>query len=86
MRKNIIAAALLAPALAFAPAAAMAHYCKGYHHHHHHAKAGKGAYGSSKSMKDTTGTRNDAGSQNLDKNTDVNKDTNRNNPSSGTTY
>ncbi len=76
MRKNIIAAALIAPALAFAPAAALAHHCKSYHHHH--AKSNKGgAYGSGKSMKkDTTGSQS-SGSQDYNKNQDLNKDTNR---------
>lgn len=79
MRKNVFAAALIAPAIAFAPAAAMAHYCKGYHHHHHHhhAKADQGAYGSGKSMKsDKTGGEN-TGSQDMNKNLDRNPDTNR---------
>ncbi len=85
MRKNVLAAALIAPALAFAPAAALAHYCKGYHHHHHHhAKADKGAYGSGKKMNnDTTGSQS-SGSQDMNKNQDLNKDTNRS--TGGTTY
>lgn len=79
MRKNILAAALLAPALALAPAAALAHPCKGHHHHHYHHKASKGAYDSSKSMQN-----DNQGSQDLDKKQDLNKDTNRS--SGGTTY
>jgi hypothetical protein len=82
MRKNVLAAALIAPALAFAPVAAMAHHCKGYHHHH--AKGDKGAYGSGKAMKkDKTGTHS-TGSQDMNKNQDINKDTNRG--AGGTTY
>ncbi len=83
MRKTVLAAALIAPALAFAPVSAMAHYCKG-HHHHHHAKADNGAYGSGKSMKkDKTGSQN-TGSQDMNKNMDRNTDTNRS--TGGTTY
>jgi hypothetical protein len=78
MRKNVLAAALIAPALAFAPAAALAHHCKSYHHHH--AKAEKGAFGSGKTMKkDKTGSQ-----MNKDMNKDLNKDTNRS--TGGTTY
>ena len=51
MNKTIIAAALVAPIIALAPASAWAHHCaKGYHHHHHARNADKDAYGSSKSM------------------------------------
>lgn len=50
MNKKMIAAALVAPILAFAPASAYAH--SGKAHRHHHARAAeKGAYGSSKSMR-----------------------------------
>ncbi len=83
MRKNVLAAALIAPALAFAPAAALAHHCKSYHHHHR-AKADDGSYGSGKSMKkDKTGSQS-TGSQDMNKNQDLNKDTNRS--TGGTTY
>ncbi|MGJ0507902.1 MAG: hypothetical protein ACR652_12425 [Methylocystis sp.] len=82
MRKHILAAALLAPVVAFAPASAMAHHCKSYHKHHA-SKAEKGAFGSGKSMqKDNMGTSGSQGSQDLNKNQD--KGTSRG--SSGTTY
>ncbi|GLI95006.1 hypothetical protein [Methylocystis echinoides] len=87
MRKYILAAALIAPAIAFAPASAFAHYCKSHHHHHHHhhhAKADDGAYGSSKTMKKDEMGSTSSGSKNLNKNQDMNKDTTGG--SSGTTY
>jgi hypothetical protein len=85
MRKNVLAAALIAPALAFAPAAALAHHCKGYHHHHAKGEKGdKGAYGSGKSIKkDKTGHQS-SGTQDMNRNQDLNKDTNRS--TGGTTY
>jgi hypothetical protein len=84
MRKYTLAAALIAPAIAFAPASAFAHYCKSHHHHHHHAKADDGAYGSSKTMKKDDMGSPSSGSKNLNKNQDMNKNTTGG--SSGTTY
>ncbi len=51
MHKRFIAAALVAPLIAFAPALAWAHHCKsGYRHHHHARNADNATFGSSKSM------------------------------------
>lgn len=67
MRKNILAALLLAPAVALAPVSAMAHGGKAHHRHH------KGAYGTSKSMKkDDTGAKSNRDlktNENMDKGT-----------------
>lgn len=58
MHKRVIAAALVAPMLAFAPASAFAHHCgKGYRHHHHARGAEKGAYGSGESMNKNGGAQ-----------------------------
>ncbi len=49
MHKKIIAAALVAPIIALAPASAWAHHCKSPRHHHaRNAETGK--FGTSKSM------------------------------------
>ncbi len=59
MHMRILAAALLAPVIAFAPASAWAHHCSKYRHHHAR-NAETGAYGTSKSMNKggRTGTDN----------------------------
>ncbi len=75
MHKRIIAAALVAPIIALAPASAWAHHCsKGYHHHHARKNADTGSYGSSKSMNKSGRT----GSQNQN----MNQGTGSNPPSS----
>jgi hypothetical protein len=62
MNTRILAAALVAPMIALAPATAWAHHCSRGHHHHHHARGvEKEKYGSSRHM-------NNSGSSNQDLN------------------
>lgn len=59
MHKRIIAAALVAPIIALAPASAWAHHCSKSYRHHHARNADTSSYGSSKSMKSgRTGSQN----------------------------
>lgn len=68
MHKRIIAAALVAPIIALAPASAWAHHCSKSSRHHHARNAETGSYGSSKSMNkgSRTGSQN---SQNMNQGT-----------------
>ncbi|QGM96827.1 hypothetical protein [Methylocystis parvus] len=68
MNRKFVAAALVAPLLAFGPATAYAHHCSKYHRHHARGMEQE-RYGSSKSMQNKdTGSRQNQGSspQNLD--------------------
>ncbi len=68
MNRKLLAAALVAPILAWAPTAALAHGCASKHHYRHHTKATGGeTYGSSKSMqkKGSTSSNPSSSSQDL---------------------
>jgi hypothetical protein len=59
MNTRILAAALVAPIIALAPATAWAHHCSRGHHHHHHARGvEKDKYGSSRPMQNNSGSTN----------------------------
>lgn len=73
MNRKLLAAALVAPILAWGPTAALAHGYYSKHHcyskYHHHAKRTSGeSYGSSKSMQNNGSTSSGVGSNSQDLN------------------
>jgi hypothetical protein len=56
MNTRILAAALVAPMIALGPATAWAHHCSRSHHHHHARGVDKEKYGSSRQMRNNSGS------------------------------
>ncbi|KAF2989999.1 hypothetical protein MJC1_02916 [Methylocystis sp. MJC1] len=69
MNRKLLAAALVAPILAWAPTSALAHGCYSKHHYRHHTKSSTNdTFGSSKSMQKKGSTSTSPGSSSQDLN------------------